>query len=536
VLGSAVVLLTVVLVLFAVLLLQANGNERSAAERRFRDEAIVTAALTESVFGSSAASTAQQNAQRFGDAEIDQGRLRELVAESRLVYAVVLDARSLPLAFTPGASAAVVRRLSKRPPDVDRVLKGAPFRISGISDGGAMESFTVFRGPTGPRVLVSGLPPLALSTFLGSYLGQLPNAENENAYVVDSADKIVATTAKDEASGAMARIERKGFEIASAPVGGSNWRIVLAQKSSLLYRGISSTVQWLILIALAGAGIIVLTLLIRSARTATDLESAYADLAEANGDLERANVELKRSNGELEQFASVASHDLQEPLRKVQTFGDQIERRFGDDLPEEAKDYLRRMRNAAGRMSVLIEDLLRFSRVTTHAKPHEAVDLARVARDVTRDLDALVAETHGSVEVDGLPTVFADPTQMRQLLQNLIGNGLKFHRPGEAPVVRLSRAQAAPTGMAAFTVSDNGIGFEPEYEERIFRVFERLHPRDVFAGTGIGLALCRKIAERHAGTITGDGRPGEGSVFTVTLPAAGAATLDPEPVRERASV
>ncbi len=137
-------------------------------------------------------------------------------------------------------------------------------------------------------------------------------------------------------------------------------------------------------------------------------------------------------------------------------------------------------------------------------------------RMMTRD--ALLQETHGNVDIEKLPVVQADPLQMRQLLQNLIANGLKFHRPGVPPVVKLEPAAGADRKTASFTVTDNGIGFEQQYEERIFRVFERLHPRDVYQGTGIGLALCRKIVERHGGSITGDGRPGEGARFTVTLP------------------
>jgi light-regulated signal transduction histidine kinase (bacteriophytochrome) len=304
----------------------------------------------------------------------------------------------------------------------------------------------------------------------------------------------------------------------SSKVGNTTWRVVLATPTSELYAGISSTVQWLILAALAMAGVAAIFLLSRTTRAAAAVQGVRAKLERANTELARSNLELKRSNSELEQFASVASHDLQEPLRKVQTFGDQLERRYGDQIPAEAIDYLHRMRRAANRMSTLIEDLLRFSRVTTHARPPQPVDLSRVAREVTSDLEAPLQEAHGVVEVDSLPTVEADPLQMRQLLQNLIANAIKFHRPKMPPLVRLQRAPSPGAGLVAFTVQDNGIGFEPEYEERIFKVFERLHPRDVYQGTGIGLAMCRKIVERHGGSITAEGRPGEGSTFTVTLP------------------
>jgi len=154
-----------------------------------------------------------------------------------------------------------------------------------------------------------------------------------------------------------------------------------------------------------------------------------------------------------------------------------------------------------------------------------------VAKEVTQDLDAVVSDTNGTVTIDDLPAVLADPMQMRQLLQNLIGNALKFHRPGEAPVVTVKPAATDEAGMVAFTVADNGIGFEDTYQDRIFKVFERLHPRDVYAGTGIGLALCRKIVERHGGSIAATGTPGEGAVFTFTLPGTATGMAPPAPGR-----
>jgi light-regulated signal transduction histidine kinase (bacteriophytochrome) len=254
-------------------------------------------------------------------------------------------------------------------------------------------------------------------------------------------------------------------------------------------------------------------------RAAAAVKEANARLERTNVELAQTNIELKRSNDELEQFASIASHDLQEPLRKVQSFGDQLEHRFAADLPAEAVDYLRRMRNSANRMSTLIEDLLQFSRVTTRPHAAQEVDLAEVAREViAADLDGLIRETHGSVSIGALGTVEADALQMRQLLQNLIANGLKFHRRHVPPVVRVEPIACEKPGCIAFEVADAGIGFDARYAERIFRVFERLHPRDVYAGTGIGLALCRRIVERHGGEITAAGKEGEGARFTVTLP------------------
>jgi PAS domain S-box-containing protein len=242
----------------------------------------------------------------------------------------------------------------------------------------------------------------------------------------------------------------------------------------------------------------------------------YAEHKRAEDSLARQAQELARSNAELEQFAYVASHDLQEPLRKIQAFGDRLKAHCNEALGERGRDYLQRMQNAASRLQRLINDLLTFSRVTTRAQPFVPVDLAEVAREVVSDLELRIERTGGRVEMNGLPTIDADTSQMRQLLQNLIDNGLKFHRPEEAPNVKVYGKLL--NGRSQIIVEDNGIGFDEKYLDRIFTIFQRLHARLEYEGTGVGLAVCRKIAERHGGTITAKSKPGEGSTFIVTLP------------------
>lgn len=237
--------------------------------------------------------------------------------------------------------------------------------------------------------------------------------------------------------------------------------------------------------------------------------------------LEHFAAQLERSNQELQAFAYVASHDLQEPLRKVQAFGDRLKVRCADALSPEGKDYLERMQNAARRMQNLINDLLLFSRVSTQEQPFERVDLNRVVREVLSDLEIRIQQTKGTIQVGPLPVVEADPLQMRQLFQNLLSNGLKFHRPEEPPVIRVSAS--VPSAVAEgencdIVVADNGIGFEEKYLDRIFAVFQRLHGRTAYEGTGIGLAICRKITERHGGRITARSAPDQGATFIVTLP------------------
>jgi len=196
------------------------------------------------------------------------------------------------------------------------------------------------------------------------------------------------------------------------------------------------------------------------------------------------------------------------------------------------------MQNAAKRMQVLINDLLTFSRVTTRASSFTPVNLKRVVREVLLDMDFRIEQTQGRVEVGDLPVIEGDPTQLRQLFQNLIGNALKFNREGVAPVVRIrsetfkdSRKKGG--AFCRIFVEDNGIGFDETYAERIFGVFQRLHGRGVYEGTGIGLAVCRKIAERHGGSIQANSTPGQGSVFTITLPFNEA--LKEKPVSEQNS-
>ncbi|HEY0944545.1 MAG TPA: PAS domain S-box protein, partial [Opitutaceae bacterium] len=231
---------------------------------------------------------------------------------------------------------------------------------------------------------------------------------------------------------------------------------------------------------------------------------------------------LQEKNHELQEFAYAASHDLQEPLRKIQAFGDRLQRVAGPRLAVQELDYLDRMRGAARRMSALISALLAYSRINTEARAFESVALGAVVRAVLQDLELRLETTQGHVEYGELPVVSADPTQMHQLFLNLLGNALKYHRPGVPPDVRISArammVEEAGTRGWEIAVEDKGIGFEPQYAETIFGVFQRLHTREQYEGTGVGLAICRRIVERHGGRIRAEGRPGAGARFVFTLP------------------
>jgi signal transduction histidine kinase len=232
--------------------------------------------------------------------------------------------------------------------------------------------------------------------------------------------------------------------------------------------------------------------------------------------LEHQEEALRKSNQELEQFAYVASHDLQEPLRKVQAFSDRLATKYADKLDDDGKLYIARMQDATVRMRTLIQDLLTFSRIRSKGQEFVAVDLNEVVRGVVNDLEVRLEQVGGRVEVDTLPTVLADPLQMRQVFQNLIGNALKFKKSGVPPVVRV---MSRPKGdNHRVIVQDNGIGFEMQYAEKVFEIFQRLHGRSDFEGTGMGLAIVKKILERHVGSVRAESEVGKGARFIILLP------------------
>ncbi|GAA4451089.1 hypothetical protein GCM10023189_12590 [Nibrella saemangeumensis] len=247
-------------------------------------------------------------------------------------------------------------------------------------------------------------------------------------------------------------------------------------------------------------------------------------------DLEHSNKELTRSNSDLQQFAYVASHDLQEPLRKIQSFGEMLENQVSGQVSDGHLNLLRRMQDAAQRMQILIQDLLTYSRVSSKKDSFQLISLQTIVQEVLTDLEVTIQDKKAEIKTDALPTVQGDRLQLRQLFQNLISNALKFNQPDIQPVVRIEcrqiRGQTIPDASPSeldrefyeISVIDNGIGFDEKYLDRIFQVFQRLHNRSEYSGTGIGLAICKKVVDNHKGHITASSQPDEGATFRVYLP------------------
>jgi PAS domain S-box-containing protein len=255
------------------------------------------------------------------------------------------------------------------------------------------------------------------------------------------------------------------------------------------------------------------------------LRLEVAERKRAEQELAVSLAKVERSNSELQEFAFIASHDMQEPLRKISSFGARISDKYAEALDDEGRDYLDRMIKAAKRMSDMIKGLLDYSRVGTRREPPRVVDLTHLVREVESDLEVFIEKTGAHIEVGDLPTIEADPNQMRQLFLNIMQNALKF-RGEEKPIIKVYAEPGNNEGLETISggkahrifVEDKGIGFDEKNLDRIFTLFQRLHGRSAYDGTGMGLAICRKIVERHHGNITARSIPGHGATFIITLP------------------
>lgn len=568
VLVVAVLLMSGLFGAFAYEFVRSQADSRHQAERSFRTQAHITSELVSSLFQSTATGTAAGAAKAFGGQTPSAAALTSLAKRSRLAYALVVDSAGHTLAASAGAPpGAGVSRSELRHALGSQLWLSNLRHVRGRTNP-VIQLELPFTTSFGRRIEVEAFDARLLVTFLSAYLHESGANPAQIGYIVDGENRVVAESTGRLKVGARLRgglvashggpfvADGSQRYVTNSPLAGSQWRVLLSEPTAALYPALAGSDSWILSAALAAFGLVALVALallrrmligtarvVDSNRQLEDLnESLEERVAERTAVAEQRAAELARSNSELEQFASVASHDLQEPLRKIRMYAQRLPKRVGDDLPEEAASDLGRMHDAAERMQRLIDDLLSFARVSSRQRDFEPVDLSALARDVVGDLEARIRELEAQVEIGELPVVAADRMQMGQLLQNLLSNALKFHRDGVPPIVRIRAeiVEGAPSRFAGeatngrrclIAVEDNGIGFEPKYAERIFSAFERLHSRSEYDGTGIGLSIARKIAWRHGGELTAKGAPGEGSTFTLTLPLP---LQTAEPVEEAA--
>jgi signal transduction histidine kinase len=554
--GALVVL--ALLTVFAVQLSDNQTKSRHDIQNRVHERAVLAGALLDSLFQASAHSTLAADSHLYGTPTVANSLLEK--SRSTNAYLVLVDKGGNVLAHSAGFTAQA--RSDLRISEALRLLRqGHPWALGNIlpyGKTGVLNFGVAIPAVSGTRYLLSGILPDALAPFLLGDLHQIPGVKGSYSSVVDGNGVFIASTNPNRPGGYRLHTAAQLHALATSTgvvkgryydqqaLPNTSWRIFLSAPEGVLFASVSGIRKWLPWFIFIAFGLVAIASLLLVRRAMSDAErvreandqltGANAELAEAklsveqvngeladsnralgrsNEELERQAQELVRSNAELDQFASIASHDLQEPLRKVRTFTERISETEADTLSERGLDYLKRANASAERMQTLIEDLLRYSRVSTQGRPFAPVDLRRVSDDVVEDLSEQVHSTAAVVRVGSLPTINADAPQMRQLLQNLISNAIKFRREGINPEVSVE--SKVESGWVTITVRDNGIGFDPQYSQRIFRVFERLHGRGTYPGTGIGLALCRRIAERHGGTIVARSVPDEGSTFTVTM-------------------
>ncbi len=555
--GSMIVL--ALLTVFAMELSNTQAKSKQDIEARVHERTVLAAALIDSLF-QSAVSSIPQDARTFGGPTVSRTVMN--ARRNKNAYTVLLNQNGAVIAHSDGFTAQAQAHLPTSSA-LKLLRSGRPWALGNVRPLGKKSVINYgLTLPTrsGTRYLLTGITPAGLNAFLYNDLKQIPGVRGAHNYVLDGNGTVISSTNPARPSGYVFHTpaqlnvlgrtngEIQGHYFDQVKLTNSSWRILLAAPDGPLFASISGPHRWVPWLIFAAFGLVALMTLLLSRRTLRDSErvraanqqliSANAELAQAkstledmngtlaetndalgasNAELERRARELSRSNAELDQFASIASHDLQEPLRKIRTFSARVQETEGEKLSERGRDYLQRANGSAERMQKLIEDLLRYSRVSTQGRPFQPVDLSEVTEDVLADLDDLISRSEANIHVGELPVISADPPQMRQLMQNLVSNALKFTRPGVAPEVQIEGSRDA--GWVRLSVRDNGIGFDEQYSRRIFRVFERLHGRGTYDGTGIGLALCRKIAERHGGTVEARSVPEQGSIFTVTMQA-----------------
>jgi signal transduction histidine kinase len=500
-----------------------QSQQRRDLRERYTSRTAVAASLIDALFRTAFDAQSTQAAQLYGGPRISTARLERAVRQGRLRYTMVVDARGNVLGGTSHApkspDPAVVRAALKTGIGLSAVRPGRPPVI---------ETAIAFKTPSGVRLNVNGTPLAVYQTFLGGTLRPLPTITGSRAFVLDQNGRSLGAYvtgggspqpsrelvgATKSAMNASYNVNGTKVFAATTPIPRTPWKIVLATSEQRLYASVSGFKRWApwLILVIGGLALVAVALLLQR------LLKTNAALDANRRMLEERALELERSNADLEQFAYAASHDLSEPLRTVAGFSQLLASRYAGKLDAEADEFISHMNLGVNRMQQLIDDLLIYSRVGRAPMRQEEVDLEAVLAEVVDWIAPAIQERGANVTHDSLPTVRGERGQLAQVLQNLLANAIKFTAAGTTPEIHVSAAREA--GAWRISVRDNGIGVD-EGSDVIFKMFGRLHPADSYPGTGIGLALAKRIVETHGGRIWVQPGQDGGSVFSFTLPAA----------------
>src|SRR4051812_1772840 len=520
----AIALAVVAIGALAWFLADTQSDQRRDLRARYADRTAVAASLIDSLFRLAFTSQSQQASQQWAAPHISRARLDAAVKRQQLGWSMVVDDHGKVIGASSGAPSA---------PDQGTIRGAAAhgFGVGAVRPGNrpVVDSAVKFSTPTGVRYLVNGTPLKSYRTFLDGTLKPLPTLKRSRAFVIDQNGRALGAAisagrraampspqmlrAIKDRDSASYRAGGTGIYGAATTIPNTSWRVISTAADGDLYASASGPgrwVPWAILLVgaltLAAVAVLLRRLLLTNAA-----------LQDSQRRVEQRARELERSNADLEQFAYAASHDLSEPLRTVAGFSELLRQRYAGRLDSDADEYITYMNAGVKRMQQLIDDLLLYSRIGRAPLREETVELEGVLADVLGWLAPAIDERGAQITHDPLPAVRGERGQIAQVLQNLVANAIKFTAPATAPRVHVS---ARRTGASLqVSVTDNGIGVDGA-SDVIFKMFGRLHPVDTYPGTGIGLALAKRIVEAHGGRIWVDSAPDGGSVFSFTVPAA----------------
>jgi signal transduction histidine kinase len=539
--GLFVLTAAVLFGLGAWLLASSQSEDREQLRERFSNGATVATALIDSLFRSATASGAQTLGQQFGG-DVSTQTLDDYAKRQQAVFTAIVD-----------AAGNVVGKSSNAPAmpgaDILPAAQKAGYAVSDVVDvNGTPAVVSAFAFPISPdgktqRFIVSASELEFFTQFLSGSIQPLVQYGG-NAYILDGGGRVLGAASKQNPknpispSDTLRRLVRerpsasyhaRGTDLffAARPVANTGWHVAVAIPTEDLYEPVSGISRWLpwvimavLTLALMAIGVLIRRALDSAARLAevnSQLEASQDRLRDRAIELQRSNAELQRSNAELEQFAYVASHDLSAPLRAVAGFSQLLGVRYKGKLDGDADQFITHMQDGVERMQRIIDDLLAYSRVDRSGLQPEPIDLDAVLEEVLHSLAPEIEERKASVSHDALGAAVGEPGQLAQVLQNLMSNGMKFTADGQPPQVHVSAHRE--DGRVFISVRDNGIGIDADHAEQIFKMFQRLHSADEYPGTGIGLAIAKKIIDRHGGRFTVEEAPGGGTVFTFDVPA-----------------